>query len=85
MEENLENTIVDKLTNDKSEDLIKLMKECNISDSVIMLTLMGIGSHTEYYNVLYNRINNQKDKINDDILKKEVVDILHEIDRNEDR
>ena len=37
-----------------------------------------------YYKFLYNRINNNKDKMNDDLLKKEVVDILHEIDRNED-
>ena len=60
------------------------MKECNISDGVIMLTMLGIVTHTEYYKVLYNRINNNKDKMNDDLLKKEVVDILHEIDRNED-
>jgi predicted transcriptional regulator len=76
--------VVDGLTNDSSEELINLMRECNISDGVIMLTMLGIGTHTEYYKVLYNRINNNIDKINDDLLKKEVVDILHEIDRKED-
>ena len=38
----------------------------------------------EYYKVLYNRINNNKENMNDELVKKEVVDILHEIDRNED-
>ena len=84
MEENIENKVVDKLSNDKSEDLINLMKECNISNGVIMMTMLGIGSHTEYYNVLFNRINKLKESINDELLKKEVVNILHEIDRNED-
>ena len=73
--------VVDGLTNDSSEELINLMKECDISDGVIML---GIGTHTEYYKVLYNRINNNKENMNDELVKKEVVDILHEIDRNED-
>ena len=80
----LENKVVDKLSNDKSEDLINLMKECNISNGVIMMTMLGIGSHTEYYNVLFNRINKLKESINDELLKREVVNILHEIDRNED-
>ena len=84
MEEKLENKVVDKLSNDKSEDLINLMKECNISNGVIMMTMLGIGSHTEYYNVLFNRINKLKESINDELLKREVVNILHEIDRNED-
>ena len=75
---------VDGLTNDSSEELINLMKECNISDGVIMLTMLGIGTHTEYYKVLYNRIKNNKENMNDELVKKEVVDILHEIDRNED-
>jgi ribonucleotide reductase beta subunit family protein with ferritin-like domain len=83
-EKQITKKVVDGLTNDSSEELINLMKECNISDGVIMLTMLGIGTHTEYYKVLYNRINNNKDKMNDNLLKKEVVDILHEIDRNED-
>jgi hypothetical protein len=29
---------------------------------------MEIGSHTEYYKVLYNRINKQKDAINDEMV-----------------
>ena len=49
-----------------------------------MLTMLGIGTHTEYYKVLYNRINNNIENMNDELVKKEVVDILHEIDRNED-
>ena len=49
-----------------------------------MLTLMGIGSHTEYYKVLYNRINKQKDAINDEMVKQEALEIFHEIDRKED-
>ena len=32
----------------------------------------------------FKNINNNKDKMNDDLVKKEVVDILHEIDINED-
>lgn len=76
--------IVDKLINVENEDLIELLRKCNIDDGIIMLTMLGIGTHTEYYKVLYNRINNNKDKMNDEFVKKEVVDILHEIDRNED-
>ena len=55
--------VVDGLTNDSSEELINLMKECDISDGVIMLTMLGIGTHTEYYKVLYNRINNNKENM----------------------
>ena len=69
MEDKIENKVVDKLKNDSSEELINLMWECNISDGVIILTLMEIGSHTEYYKVLYNRINKQKDAINDEMVK----------------
>ena len=83
-EKQITKKVVDGLTNDSSEELINLMKECNISDGVIMLTMLGIGTHTEYYKVLYNRINNNKENMNDELVKKEVVDILHEIDRNED-
>ena len=71
-EKQITKKVVDGLTNDSSEELINLMKECNISDGVIMLTMLGIGTHTEYYKVLYYRINNNKDKINDDLVKKEV-------------
>lgn len=84
MEDKIENEVVDKLKNDSSEELINLMRECNISDRVIMLTLMGIGSHIEYYNFLYNRINKQKDTINDEMVKQEALEIFHEIDRKED-
>ena len=53
-EKQITKKVVDGLTNDSSEELINLMKECNISDGVIMLTMLGIGTHTEYYKVLYN-------------------------------
>lgn len=49
-----------------------------------MLTLMEIGSHTEYYKVLYNRINKQKDAINDEMVKQKALEIFHEIDKKED-
>lgn len=82
-EEDITKTVVDNMINEETEKIINLMRECNISDGVIMLTIFGIGTHTEYYKVLYNRINNQRDNINDDIVKKEVSHIFHEIDRNE--
>ena len=84
MEDKIENKVVDKLKNDSSEGLINLMWECNISVGVIILTLMEIGSHTEYYKVLYNRINKQKDAINNEMVKQEALEIFHEIDRKED-
>ena len=83
-EEQIVNTVVDKMKNDDSQELIKLMQECNISNAIIMLTMFGIGTHTEYYKVLYNRINNNRDKVNDDWLKKQAVEIFEEIDRNEE-
>ena len=83
-EQEIAKTVVDKMTNEESKDLIKLLKECNIDDGHIMMAIFGIGTHTEYYRVLYNRINNQKDKMTLELFKKEVVDILHEIDRNEE-
>lgn len=82
-EENLTTTVVDKMKNEDSERLINLLRECNISDGQIMMVMFGIGTHAEYYNVLYNRINNQKDKMSEELFKKEVLDILHEIDRND--
>ena len=36
------------------------------------------------YKVLYNRINKQKDAINDEMVKQEALEIFHEIDRKED-
>ena len=83
-EEQIVDTVVDKMKNDDSQELIKLMQECNISNAIIMLTMFGIGTHTEYYKVLYNRINNNRDKVNDDWLKKQAVEIFEEIDRNEE-
>lgn len=83
MESNIEETVVNRFKNDSSEDLINIMREKNVSDGVIMLTLLGIGTHTEYYKVLYNRINNCKGIINDREVKKMVIEIFHEIDRND--
>ena len=83
-EEDIAKTVVDKMNNEDSESLIKLLRECKIDDGHIMMAIFGIGTHTEYYKVLYNRINNQKDEMTIDKFKKEVVDILHEIDRSEE-
>lgn len=83
-EQEITKTVVDKMTNEESKDLIKLLKDCNIDDGHIMMAIFGIGTHTEYYRVLYNRINNQKDKMTLELFKKEVVDILHDIDRNDE-
>lgn len=84
MNEDISNKVVDNLTNDKSKELIEFMKRNNISDGVIMLTMLGIGSHTEYYAVLYNRLNNVNVKLTDDVVKKEAIDIMHEIDKAEE-
>ncbi len=84
-EKQITETVVNNLSgDDNTERLTSLMRECGVSDGVIMLSLFGIGTHTEYYNVLINRINNNKDKINDEWIKKEMMNIFHEIDRNED-
>ena len=83
-ENDLAKTVVDKMENEDSERLINLLRECKIKDGQIMMAVFGIGTHKEYYNVLYNRINNQKDEMNEELFKKEVLNILHEIDRNED-
>ena len=83
-DEDISKTVVDKMSNEESEKLINLLRECSIDDGHIMMAIFGIGTHTEYYKVLYNRINNQKDKMNLDLFKKEVVDVLHEIDKNEE-
>ena len=84
-EKEITKTVVDKLSgDDRIEELTSLMRERGVSDGIIMLSLFGIGSHTEYYNVLINRINNNKDKVNDEWIKKEMVDIFHEIDKSEE-
>lgn len=41
-EEQLVSTVVDRMVNDDSKDLIELMQECKISNSIIMLTMFGI-------------------------------------------
>ena len=84
-EKQITKTVVDNLSgDDKTEELTSLMRECGVSDGVIMLSLFGIGTHTEYYNVLINRINNNKDKVNDKWIKKEMLDIFYEIDKEDE-
>ena len=84
-EKQITKTVVDNLSgDDKTEELTSLMRECGVSDGVIMLSLFGIGTHIEYYNVLINRINNNKDKVNDEWIKKEMLDIFHEIDKDDE-
>ena len=84
-EKQITKTVVDNLSgDDKTEELTSLMRECGVSDGVIMLSLFGIGTHTEYYNVLINRINNNKDKVNDEWIKKEMLDIFYEIDKEDE-
>ena len=84
-EKQITKTVVDNLSgDDKTEELTSLMRECGVSDGVIMLSLFGIGTHTEYYNVLINRINNNKDKVNDEWIIKEMLDIFYEIDKEDE-
>lgn len=75
---------IDRIINDDNRELIELMRSCNISDESIMITILGFGSHTSYYNVLKNRINNNIKDVNEDWIKKEVIFLLREIDRSED-
>ena len=82
MEDNIEETVVNRFKNDSSEELINLMREKKVSDGIMMLTLFGIGTHSEYYKVLHNRINNYECEINDNTIKKLASEIFHEIDRN---
>ena len=83
-EKQITKTVVDNLSgDDKTEELTSLMRECGVSDGVIMLSLFGIWTHTEYYNVLINRINNNKDKVNDEWIKK-MLDIFYEIDKEDE-
>ena len=84
-EKQITKTVVDNLSgDDKTEELTSLMRECGVSDGVIMLSLFGIWTHTEYYNVLINRINNNKYKVNDEWIKKEMLDIFYEIDKEDE-
>ncbi|MBR4693642.1 MAG: hypothetical protein IKP07_02415 [Bacilli bacterium] len=83
MKDNIEETVVNQLKNDENEELINLMREKKVSDSVIMLTLFGIGTHTDYYRTLYNIISSYEKEIDDNIIKKIVIEIFHEIDRND--
>lgn len=84
-EKQITKTVVDNLSgDDKTEELTSLMRECGVSDGVIMLSLFGIWTHTEYYNVLINRINNNKDKVNDEWIIKEMLDIFYEIDKEDE-
>ena len=51
-EKQITKKVVDGLTNDSSEELINLMKECNISDGVIMLTMLGIEKSVHFLVIL---------------------------------
>ncbi len=83
MNNNIEGTVVNKLKNNESENLINLMREKKVSDGVIMLTLFGIGTHIEYYKTLYNRISSYEKEIDDNTIKNIVIEIFHEIDTND--
>ena len=84
MNEEEAKAVVDKIYDDDSKELIDLLRFYKISESTIMLILLGIGSHTAYYKVLVNRINKNKLLVNEKWLKREVSEIFHEIDRNEE-
>ena len=84
MEDNIEETVVNKLENDDSYELINLLRECQIKESYIMLAMFAIGTHTEYYRVLYNRVNNNKNNMNDEAFKNIMLDIIKEIDKNDE-
>lgn len=79
----MEKDLLRRLTNDYNRELVEFMISKGISEQVISITIIGIGSHTAYYRVLYNRLNNLKE-INDEIVKKVVVGVLQDIDRAED-
>jgi len=72
---------VDKAINDDTRDLITLLREHNINDGITMLTILGVLSRPEYFKVLHNRLKNNEDKINEEYVKKEVSNILDEIDK----
>lgn len=83
-EEDAAKAVVDKIYDEDSKEIIELLRFYKISESTIMLTLLGIGSHTAYYKVLVNRINKNKLLVSEKWLKREVSEIFHEIDRNEE-
>lgn len=83
MDEKIELQELNEVNNKEVEPLIKLLKDKKISDISIMLTILGIGTHTEYYDVLINRINNVKEPITDSIVKELAIEIFHEIDKND--
>lgn len=60
-------------------DFVNKLKECNISQHVILLSLDFIGNHTEYYSILINKINELHNDINDEWIKKELMNIGSEI------
>ena len=72
---------VDKAINDDTRDLIALLREHNINDGITMLTILGLLARPEYFKVLHNRLKNNEDKITESYVKKEVSNILKEIDK----
>ena len=84
MEDNIEETVVNRLENEDYYELINLLRECKIKEGYIMLAMFAIGTHTEYYKVLYNRVNNNKNNMNDETFKNIVLGIIKEIDASEE-
>jgi 2,3-bisphosphoglycerate-independent phosphoglycerate mutase len=82
--EQIVDKVVDNMQDDESKELTDLLEKYNISNGIIMLTMFGIGTHTEYYKVLVNRIKNNKDQVNDNWVKQQALEIFHDIDRNEE-
>ena len=80
----MESKLLNNMTNTNNKELIELLKECNISEQSIIMALLGLGTHTAYYKVLYNKIQNNKDKMTEQLFKKIVIEIFHEIDREEE-
>lgn len=82
-EKEMMQTVLTNLTNEENEKLINLMKSYNIDEGIIVITIIGIGTHTEFYNVLNNRIKNYKGPIINDTVKMLVADLMKDIDRSE--
>lgn len=82
-EKEMMQTVLTKLTNEENEKLINLMKSYNIDEGIIVITIIGIGTHTEFYNVLHNRIKNYKGPIINDTVKMLVANLMKDIDRSE--
>ena len=80
----MKSKLLKNMQNEKNQELIELLKECNISDSTISMALLGLGTHTAYYRVLYNRVKNNKDKMTETLFKKITIEIFHELDRAEE-